>query len=88
MASQWFVYYFGKDFGESGCKEKGEIMIGDHYPAGMSECDRNGIDGNCGLDCGVFLRNECEMEDEIVEDLTLEDLYQLIQDGWLPRTHL
>jgi len=34
--------------------------MSDHYPAGMSECDRNGMNGNCGAECGQFLRGECE----------------------------
>jgi len=35
------------------------------YPNSMSECERNGIFGHCDIDCEVFLRGECESEDEM-----------------------
>ncbi len=31
----------------------------------MSECERIGMNGNCGLECPVFLRKECTSADEI-----------------------
>ena len=33
--------------------------LSDNYPPGMDECTRNGLNGNCGPDCEVFLRGEC-----------------------------
>lgn len=41
------------------------MSIADNYPVGMSECDRNGINGSCGYECPVFLRGECEYQDEM-----------------------
>jgi len=41
--------------------------MGDYYPAGMDDCSRNGLSGNCGIDCEVFLRGECTIENEIKE---------------------
>ena len=35
------------------------------YPAGMSDCWVVGINGDCGPNCPVFLRGECEEEEEI-----------------------
>jgi len=40
----------------------------------MNDCDREGINGNCGFDCPVFLLGECEIADEIGEEATGEDL--------------
>lgn len=64
------------------------MTIGDHYPAGMSACDSNGINGNCGPECSAFLSGDCDVEDEIVENLTPEDIDQLIDDGWMPSQRL
>jgi len=52
--------------------------MSDHYPPGMSDCDRNGLNGNCGIDCEVFIRGECDIEDEIKEseEYLNSDLYQ------------
>ena len=43
--------------------------IGDRYPAGMSPCYREGLSGNCGEDCSVFLLGECPIEDEVKEGI-------------------
>jgi len=64
------------------------MTIGDHYPAGMSECYRNGLSGNCGTECSAFLMGICDVEEEIVENLTNEDLDQLMEDGWEPAHRL
>jgi len=52
--------------------------MGDYYPAGMDDCSRNGLSGNCGIDCEVFLRGECTIEDEIKEsdEYKNSDLYR------------
>jgi len=42
-------------------------MISDHYPAGMSECDRRGLAGQCGPDCPVLEDGECLVEEEFIE---------------------
>ena len=36
----------------------------DHYPVGMSECDSNGLAGNCGFLCRIYQQGECEYADE------------------------
>lgn len=33
----------------------------------MTECSQNGIWGDCGFDCSVFLRGECTIADELAE---------------------
>jgi len=38
--------------------------IADYYPAGMSECEIYGINGNCGVDCPVFQRGGCDHEED------------------------
>lgn len=40
----------------------------------MNDCDREGINGNCGFDCRVFLLGECEIADEMGEEAEGEDL--------------
>lgn len=50
------------------------MSIADHYPVGMSGCDRNGIAGNCGSEnCNTLMDGECPIQDEF--DLQL--LYEL-----------
>ena len=43
-------------------------IIADYYPAGMSECERNGINGNCGIDCSVFQMGGCESQWEEIPE--------------------
>lgn len=38
-------------------------------------CDSIGIGGNCGLDCPVLLRGDCESEDEMYEDINKPSQY-------------
>lgn len=45
------------------------MTLADNYPAGMSDCDRIGMGGGCGPDCQVFIRGDCELEDEINESI-------------------
>ena len=47
--------------------------IMDHYPVGMSECDHQGIFGDCGEKCPVYQRGECEHDIE-------EKMYKLCSD--------
>ena len=37
--------------------------IDGHYPAGMSSCFVVGINGDCGIECPVFLEGSCECDD-------------------------
>ena len=59
-------------------------MIKDNYPASMSVCDQNGLDGRCGIECPLFQSFECKefsLEENIMERitrrLTREDLESL-----------
>jgi hypothetical protein len=47
-------------------------MLSDNYPVGMSECDQNGIMGNCGSRCRVLERGDCDIEDELLSDHGVE----------------
>lgn len=38
------------------------------------ECFDNGMSGNCGIDCEVFLRGDCENGDEGLEAALDSDL--------------
>ena len=40
-------------------------MIGGNYPASTTDCEVVGINGDCGKQCPVFLRGECENQGEI-----------------------
>lgn len=42
--------------------------IDGHYPAGISPCFVVGINGDCGLECPVFLDGECEEIGDITQD--------------------
>lgn len=42
-------------------------MAKGNYPLGMSDCEVVGIQGNCGSNCPVLLRNECECQNEMCE---------------------
>lgn len=33
----------------------------------MTECERVGMNGNCGPDCPVYLSGNCESEEEIAQ---------------------
>ncbi len=48
----------------------------------MNECDQNGIGGDCGFDCSVFLRGECMIADELAEGANPNDmeLYRELYD--------
>ena len=45
--------------------------MNDNYPAGMSECERVGIGGNCGNKCPVYQRGKCEFQGTMGEDAEL-----------------
>jgi len=36
------------------------MMALGNYPLGMTDCEVVGIQGNCGLECPVFVRGECQ----------------------------
>ena len=40
-----------------------DIETGETY-----DCHREGISGNCGLNCRVLLAGECDSEDKMMED--------------------
>lgn len=42
-------------------------QIDGHYPVGMSGCYVVGLNGECGLDCPVYLNGDCEDTDEFAE---------------------
>ena len=42
-------------------------MIKGNYPASISDCEVVGINGDCGKNCPVYLRGDCECEDEIAD---------------------
>jgi len=42
-------------------------MARGNYPLGMTDCEVVGINGDCGPECPVALRGECEFIDEAVE---------------------
>jgi len=44
------------------CKQRSNMIVG-NYPANISDCEVVGINGNCGLDCPVFLRGDCKNEE-------------------------
>ena len=48
-------------------------MIGDYYPASMSDCDRIGMAGNCGPDCSVYLASKCNVPDEMIPRLDSDE---------------
>ncbi len=39
-------------------------MEADRYSVGMTDCERVGMAGNCGPDCRVLLRGDCECVEE------------------------
>lgn len=39
------------------------VNIDGHYPANISDCFVVGINGDCGVNCPVFLKGECKVED-------------------------
>ena len=41
-------------------------MIADHYPP-MSDCERYGMSGRCGLDCPALEDGECPTEQDFIE---------------------
>lgn len=57
--------------------------IDGHYPVGMSDCFVVGINGDCGINCPVFERGDCEVEDpdafldEIREEGDIEHVKKL-----------
>jgi|GEM_PF-3809955 len=48
--------------------------IDGRYPLGMTGCEVVGINGDCGIACPVYLEGECESIEEMVNDLTGDDL--------------
>lgn len=38
------------------------IYIDGHYPASITDCEVVGINGDCGEECPVFLRGDCQEE--------------------------
>jgi len=47
------------------------------YLAGISECETNGLDGNCGVDCSVFQRGWCKNDDV----LALQECEEALHSG-------
>lgn len=45
-------------------------MARGNYPLSMTDCEVVGINGDCGLECPVFLREECPFMDELREHYT------------------
>lgn len=43
---------------------KSKYTMADNYPPGMSECDSNGINGNCGENCPVYEMGDCFLDIE------------------------
>ena len=39
----------------------------------MDECDRIGIEGDCGFECPVFLQSDCSIADEMLEEANEEE---------------
>jgi len=37
-----------------------------NYPVGTNECFSVGISGGCGTDCFVYLKGECDEEEEMI----------------------
>jgi hypothetical protein len=50
-------------------------------PAGLTECEREGIAGNCGPSCTAFKGGQCETNDEIVQ-LMISDFLSQMQDPY------
>lgn len=50
-------------------------------PAGLNECEREGIAGNCGPNCTAFKDGQCETNDEIVQ-LMISDFLSQMQDPY------
>jgi len=46
-----------------------KLTMADYYPTGMSACDRNGLNGDCGPECEVFLDGECSIAEEIRDEV-------------------
>jgi len=48
------------------------------YPFHLSECEKIGMTGGCRIDCEVFLRGDCEAEDEVkkTEEYLNSELYE------------
>ena len=62
------------------------LMAEGNYPLSMTDCEVVGISGNCGPDCPVLLRGDCENEDEEPENhngnqLTTKDMAEVIAEG-------
>ena len=53
---------------------KKQHTMADYYPAGMSECDRNGINGNCGENCRIFREGDCIPYNEELESENRKDM--------------
>jgi len=55
---------------------------------GRTECERNGINGNCGEDCPVFQRGECEESkdqpmSEPIRDYLGDSVYAEVERGMI-----
>lgn len=49
----------------------------------MTECEREGINGNCGLECEVYLAGDCDCAADLIRGSTTEELkvYKRIYGG-------
>jgi len=39
-----------------------------NYPLSITDCEVVGINGDCGLECPVFMRGDCDCADEILAE--------------------
>ena len=59
------------------------IYLDGHYPASISDCEVCGINGDCGIECPVFVRGDCDIEDpdafldEIREEGDIDEIKKL-----------
>jgi hypothetical protein len=54
-----------EDFDDINNLRNAMYYINGNYPASITDCYVVGINGDCGLECPVYLAGKCECEDEI-----------------------
>jgi len=59
---------FGKIETENDIVSQRNNMIDGNYPASISDCEVVGINGDCGKECPVFMRGDCENAEEVLKN--------------------
>ena len=49
-----------------------------NYPVSISDCFVIGINGDCDIDCPVFVRGDCEVEGEMEGRYTKEEIEEVL----------